>query len=210
MFKRLQYISQGPTAEQQYKNIEAALEAGCLWIQLRYKNAPAAELEELARKVKKLCDTKGAIFIINDNVELAARIDADGVHVGLDDMPVKEARDILGPKKIIGGTANTIEHVLQRVNEQCDYIGLGPFRFTTTKEKLSPVLGTEGYAAIMHQLKIKGHTTPVYAIGGILEEDVKNIIRTGVYGIAVSGVITNAANKKKTIEQLNTFLHERI
>ncbi|MGZ3930646.1 MAG: thiamine phosphate synthase [Bacteroidia bacterium] len=210
MYSRLQYISQGASVTEQFDNIGDALEAGCNWIQLRFKNASNEELVSLARATRQLCKAHKATFIINDHVMLAKALDADGVHLGLDDMPVSDARAVLGDKKIIGGTANTIGHVLQRVKEKCDYIGLGPFRFTTTKEKLSPVLGPEGYTAIMQELVKKKISVPVYAIGGILAEDIQPLMQTGVHGIAVSGVITTAANKQQTVEQLNTFLHERI
>jgi thiamine-phosphate pyrophosphorylase len=105
-----------------------------------------------------------ATFIINDNVHLAKQLDADGVHLGLSD---EEARLILGKTKIIGGTANTLK-MLQRTAENCDYIGLGPYQFTT-KQHLSPILGLEGYRSIIEQMKAK-HPNPIYAIGGITLE----------------------------------------
>ena len=207
MLSRLQYISQGITAEEQLINIQSALEAGCDWIQLRFKNVDDSVFSETAREVQSLCKKHQAIFIINDRVKLAAELDADGVHIGLEDMPVAEARKILGPVKIIGGTANTMEHVWMRVQEQCNYVGLGPFRFTSTKEKLSPILGVEGYRKIMLELQSKQTNIPVYAIGGIAPEDVETIMNTGVYGIAVSGVISHSTDKKQLIEHLNHSLH---
>ena len=207
MFSKLQYISQGKTSEEQLKNIQEALAAGCDWIQLRFKNSEVKQLIELAREVKILCALHNATFILNDNVEIAKEINADGVHLGLTDMQISDARKILG-NKIIGGTANTIEDVLTRIEEKCDYIGLGPFRFTTTKEKLSPVLGIEGYKKIMRKLYEKEISLPVFAIGGIVPENVPAILETGIYGIAVSGVITNHENKKELISQLNKYFYE--
>jgi len=93
------------------------------------------------------------------------------------------------------------------VEEKCDYVGIGPLRFTTTKEKLSPVLGIEGFQKTIVELKNKNIHIPVYAIGGIVLEDVNQLIQAGVYGIAVSGIITNHSDKKTLIEQLNTHLH---
>ena len=188
---KLQYISQGDTQEEQLNNIQKALEFGCRWIQLRFKKANAETLEQTALMAKELCKEFDAIFIINDHVTLAKKIVADGVHLGLTDTSIKEARELLGEEKIIGGTANTYEDVVQRFNEKCNYIGLGPYKFTSTKEKLSPIVGLEGYKKIISTLKSEGIEIPIFAIGGILEEDIDPIINTGIYGIAVSGLITN-------------------
>lgn len=209
MYSKLQYISQGDTAEKQLNNIHEALDAGCDWVQLRCKNELPEGIRRLAEKVKKLCTEYAATFIINDHPEIANQTDADGVHLGLDDMPIAEARTIVGDK-IVGGTANTLTHVLQRVEEGCNYIGLGPFRFTTTKEKLSPVLGLAGYENIMNELSKLGIEIPVFAIGGIVPEDIKSIIQTGVYGVAVSGVITHHPDKKILLQQINTSLYEAV
>ena len=210
MFSKLQYISQGSTATEQLYNIQQALGAGCNWIQLRYKNATTDEVTALAAQVKRLCTDHSATFIINDHPHIARTMDTDGVHLGLTDMPITKARQIVGSNKIIGGTANTLEDVLQRVEEGCSYIGLGPLRFTTTKEKLSPVLGLIGYEEIIEALKHRCITTPVYAIGGIVLEDIQAIMKTGVHGVAVSGIITNSPDKKLLIQQFNTFLYETV
>lgn len=207
MLAKLQYISQGSTAAEQVKNIQEALDAGCKWIQLRFKNASEYEVKAVAEKVKGWCAECNASFIINDHPQIAKEVDADGVHLGLSDMAVAEARKIVGDGKIIGGTVNTFEHVVQRSDEGCNYIGLGPFRFTTTKEKLSPILGTESYAAITEKMQQQKIFTPVFAIGGIGLNDVETILQTGVYGIAVSGVITNHPNKSQIVQQLNYYLY---
>jgi thiamine-phosphate pyrophosphorylase len=148
-----------------------------------------------------------AIFIMNDDAIIAKAIDADGVHLGLQDMTVKEARQILGEHKIIGGTANSLGDVLQRVGEGCDYVGLGPLRFTPTKEKLSPVLGLEGYKNIITALQQNNTNIPVFAIGGVVPEDVEGLMETGVYGVAVSGIVTVHPDRKLLIEQFNSLLY---
>jgi len=188
---KLQYISQGDTQEEQLNNIQKALEFGCRWIQLRFKKANAETLEQTALLAKELCQKFDALFIINDHINLAKKIDADGVHLGLTDSSIQEARELLGDKKIIGGTANSYEDVIQRYHEKCNYVGLGPYKFTITKEKLSPIVGLEGYKEIISKLENKGVEIPIFAIGGILEEDIDPILNTGIYGIAVSGLITN-------------------
>ena len=210
MFNRLQYISQGTTIEDQLYNIHQALDHGCDWIQMRFKNTTSEATYTFAEAVKILCQEYLATFIINDNVVLTKEIDADGVHLGLNDMAITKARELLGNNKIIGGTANTIENIQNHVLNGCDYIGLGPFRFTKTKEKLSPILGLEGYQKIVSQLEALQIKTPIYAIGGILIDDVESIINTGIHGIAVSGLITESGCKSKLITELNEKLYGHI
>jgi thiamine-phosphate pyrophosphorylase len=210
MYNQLQYISQGNTVEEQLHNIHKALDTGCDWIQLRFKNQNALKVFTLAEAVKIVCKEYLATFIINDNVHLAQQLDADGVHLGLSDMKVEEARILLGKTKIIGGTANTFEDVLQRTAENCDYIGLGPFQFTTTKQNLSPILGLEGYRSIINQMKIKNIQMPIYAIGGITLENIQDLMETGIHGIAVSGLITQSENPALLINQLNKKLYGTI
>ncbi|PXY45471.1 thiamine phosphate synthase [Flavobacterium hydrophilum] len=207
MFNKLQYISQGETAEKQLYNIHQALDAGCKWIQMRFKNQTFENRIILAEAVKNLCEEYLATFIVNDDVLLAHKIGADGVHLGLTDMNILAARAILGDTKIIGATANTFEDLLLQTKNGCDYIGLGPFQFTETKEKLSPILGAEGYVSILNKMKSENITTPVYAIGGITLENIESLMKTGVHGIAVSGMITKSLQKEKLVQQLNDKLH---
>lgn len=180
-----------------------ALEGGCRWVQLRMKEATEAEFMAAAAEIGRLCKEHGATFVLDDHVEWVEKTGADGVHLGKNDMPIDEARKILGNDKIIGGTANTFEDVERLYRQGADYIGCGPFRFTTTKKNLSPVLGLEGYQHIVDQMKSHGIDLPIVAIGGILESDIKSILATGVSGIAVSGGILNAENPA---EEMQRFL----
>lgn len=206
MLNRLYYISQGNSAEEHLTDLLQALEAGCKQVQLRLKHGSAEEQLRVARQVKTWCTFHDAKLIINDYIELAKAVDADGVHLGLTDTSVAEARKILGETKIIGGTANTLNDVLQRIEERCDYIGLGPLRFTTTKEKLSPVLDVEGYNAILSELKKKDLIVPVYAIGGIVLEDIPALKDVGVFGIAVSGMISKSEQKAHLVREIEQKL----
>lgn len=210
MYNKLQYISQGNTFKEQLDNIHNALDNGCSWIQLRFKTNDEKELYRLAESTKMACDEYLADYIINDHAHLAKEIDADGVHLGLNDMGIIEARSILGQTKIIGGTANTFEDILRRAAENCDYIGLGPFQFTITKQNLSPILGLEGYCSILEQMKTYGIKTPIYAIGGIGLYDIESLMTTGIHGIAVSGLITQSENPSELITQLNEKLYVSI
>lgn len=189
--EKLQYISQGNTHPEQEICIRKALDNGIKWVQVRWKNAPENELISLCEVSKQLCSEYQSVCIINDHVQIAKEIDADGVHLGLNDSSIEEARLILGENKIIGGTANTLSDVIQRIRESCDYIGLGPLRFTTTKEKLSPVLGFEGYQNIIDGLREKSIDVPkIFAIGSVNLEDILPLQESGIYGVAVSGLIT--------------------
>lgn len=206
MLHKLQYISQGNSAEEHITNIQSVLDAGVQLVQLRLKNIDDKTYSEYGKKAKELCSKYNAHLIINDNPLVAKNCSADAVHLGLNDMGIHEAVQVF-PGKIIGGTANTFEHIQQRCSENVDYIGLGPFRFTTTKEKLSPVLGTEGYKAIIAKMKEEKLEKPIYAIGGIELNDIAEIMNTGVYGIAVSGLLTKAADKKQLVKDINTILY---
>jgi thiamine-phosphate pyrophosphorylase len=207
MYNKLQYISQGESIEEQLYNIHQALDNGCDWIQMRFKKQKPKKTFVLAEAVKVLCEEYLATFIINDNVDLAKNFDADGVHLGLSDMGVAEARTILGKTKIIGATANTLEDIFSQVKNGCDYIGLGPFQYTKTKNNLSPILGLEGYQSIISDLKERQIEIPIYAIGGITLENVDDLMTTEIHGIAVSGIITKSDQKNKLITELNEKLY---
>lgn len=189
---QLQFISHQNEKMTYLDGIREALAGGCKWIQLRMKGATDEEVRPIALKVKKLCKEQNATFLIDDRVQLVKEVGADGVHLGKNDMPIAEARKILGDDFIIGGTANTFEDVKAHYEADADYIGCGPFRFTTTKEKLSPILGLEGYKEIIQKMKAENINIPIVAIGGITKEDIPDIMKTGVNGIALSGCILNA------------------
>jgi thiamine-phosphate pyrophosphorylase len=131
---------------------------------------------------------------VNDNLKIAKEAEADGVHLGKEDMDAMEARKIAGDNFIIGGTANTMEDIRVLNAKGVNYIGLGPFRFTSTKANLSPVLGLDGYKKIMQQCAVENISLPFIAIGGIQLNDVASLMNTGVYGIAISSAISNASD----------------
>lgn len=204
MIQPLQYISQAPKTGTHIDAIEQVLQAGGKWIQLRIKNQPEAEILPFAKAAQALCERYGAKLIINDYPHLAKAVNSYGVHLGLQDMPILEARKIIGKHQIIGGTANTFEHIRQRVTEGADYIGLGPFRFTRTKENLSPIVGLEGYQKLMQKVRKAGITTPIIAIGGIGANDIPAILETGIYGIAISAALTNLTETASVLEDINS------
>jgi len=190
MISKLHYISQAPEGGDHLWAIAHACKAGCDWVQLRMKDVSEEEYLEVAYRAKAICQTYQAKLIVNDKPEVALAVKADGVHLGKEDMHPKEARALLGPDFIIGATANTTEDIERAVLAGADYVGVGPFRFTKTKKKLSHILGQEGFAQIFEWIKQKEIRTPIVAIGGIVEEDVHALRQLGVHGIAISGLIT--------------------
>lgn len=199
---RMQFISHFTGQYDYLDSIAMALEGGCRWVQLRMKDATPEEILPIALEAQKLCKAKDATFIIDDHVELVKKIGADGVHLGKLDMPVGEARKILGDSFIIGGTSNTFEDIAMHAAAGADYIGCGPFRFTTTKKNLSPVLGLEGYQTLVAKMRENGLTLPIVAIGGINAADIPAIMRTGVSGIALSGTVLRAENPVSEMRKL--------
>lgn len=191
---RVQFITHFNDRYSYFDSAMLALEGGCKWIQLRMKDAAPSELEAEARRILPECRKRDAVLIIDDNLEVALRTGADGVHLGKTDMPVGEARRIAGEGFVIGGTANTFDDVERLSAAGADYIGCGPFRFTTTKRNLAPVLGHEGYADILSRMRRGGIMLPLVAIGGICTDDIPGLLRDGVQGIALSGSILRSAD----------------
>lgn len=201
IISKFQYITQEVKGSTHSELAESACKGGVDWVQLRIKNKSQDKCLEAAIKTEAICKKYHAKFIINDHVSIVKTVRADGVHLGQSDMSVREARTILGDSYIIGGTANTFEDIKKLANEGVNYIGLGPFRFTETKKNLSPLLGIEGYVRIMEECKKHNITIPIIAIGGITLTDVESIIKTGVYGIAVSSAINLSERKHETIKR---------
>ena len=190
--RAIQFITHETGSISYVEGARMALEGGCKWIQLRMKDASDDEVRQAAAEIQPMCKEHEAVFLLDDRVELAKELHADGVHLGKNDMPIDEARRILGEEYIIGGTANTFEDIQRIAAQGADYIGCGPFRFTTTKKNLAPVLGVEGYRDIIAKMRNAGINIPMVAIGGITPDDIDEILATGVQGIAVSGTVLNA------------------
>ena len=188
----LQFITHKAGGYDELSGAEAVLKGGCRWVQLRMKDASDEEFMAVGRKLAELCRSFGARLILDDRVHLVGEIGADGVHVGKNDMPVDEVRRLLGPGFIVGATANSFDDIASAAARGADYIGLGPFRFTQTKRKLSPILGLEGYRQLMSESRAAGILLPVVAIGGINSADIPDIMATGVHGVAISGGLLRA------------------
>lgn len=206
--KQIQFITHENNRFSYADGAEMALKGGCRWIQLRMKEASDTDFIAVAEKIASMCREYGATFILDDRVHLVKQCKADGVHLGRNDMPITDARAIFGSDVIIGGTANTIDDIERLWRDGANYIGCGPFRFTTTKKNLSQILGLDGYQYITNEMKQRGIQLPIVAIGGITAADIKPLLSTGIDGIAVSGAILNATNPSdemaEFIKTLNT------
>lgn len=207
MIERLQFISQETETITHLQCIEAACKAGLRWVQLRVKGREPAEVLEMALAARAICDHYGAKLIINDRPEIAIEAGADGVHLGKLDMPVAEARKLVGDM-IIGATANTIEDMEAHAASGADYIGLGPYRFTSTKKNLSPTLGLEGYERILARCRECNIRLPVVAIGGIRVEDIAGLMQAGLHAIAVSSLIARSENQQEIVEKIERELEK--
>lgn len=210
----LMFITHRTDRYTELDEVKMALEGGCTWIQLRMKDNLNLETAKAVSDYVRLNGFSTNSICINDNVEIAIKVHADCVHLGKNDMPVSEARKFLyehweEDMMSVGATANTFEDIVRADEEGAAYVGLGPFRFTETKKNLSPELGLEGYRHIMQQMKEENIKIPVFAIGGILLEDVKPLMETGITGIAVSGAIVHADNPvaetRRFVEEVNKY-----
>lgn len=204
----LQFITNDSNGYSHFEGARLALKGGCKWIQLRMKKSPKSEIIEVAKELKKECKKFDAILIIDDHVDIATEVKADGVHLGKGDMNPIEARQIMGEKYIIGGTANTYNDIENLVKANVDYIGLGPYRFTKTKENLSPILGIEGYREITAKCNDRGFKTPIVAIGGLNCDDIAGLIECGVSGVAMSSNILQAENPVRETEKILETLYK--
>lgn len=203
---KFQYITNYQSETSHLNQVKQVVKAGVNWVQYRPKNYDEETILVEGLEIAKFCKEEGFVFIMNDSVDFAVKLNADGVHLGKNDMSPLEARKVLGNTKIIGGTANTNKDIQDLVAQGVNYIGLGPYRFTKTKKKLSPVLGLNGYIEILNLLRKQGISIPIVAIGGIKELDTELLKNTGVHGVAVSSILSEAINiTLKTKELLNIF-----
>ena len=188
----LQFITHPSERYSIAEEVQMALEGGCKWIQLRLKDATDEEFRQTALEIIPMCKENEAFLVFDDRVELAMEMSVHGVHLGKNDMNPLVARETMGAEATIGCTANTAADIKAFRGWDVDYVGLGPFRHTTTKAKLSPLLGLEGYAAIVKEVRQADILLPIVAIGGITIDDIAPLMATGVNGVAMSGAIINA------------------
>jgi thiamine-phosphate pyrophosphorylase len=193
MLPRLYLITQPVKGISLEEEVEKACIGGVRLVQLRMKKTSSDEYLDMSIRIRAITKKYGSTLIINDNPNIARLCGADGVHLGRSDMSPPEARRLLNPGMILGGTADSFERIAE-IYPYVDYIGLGPYRFTTTKEKLSPILGIAGYQRILACMRKAKMDKPVFAIGGIVLNDIPDLLNTSVHGIALSSSIVKAAD----------------
>ena len=199
MIPKLHYISQGSSPASHLENIQKACSSGSELVQLRLKNVSEKKCLKLAKEAREITSNFQTRLIINDYYKIAKEVKADGVHLGKTDTCPTIARKHLYTWQLIGGTANTLQDCETLINKEVDYIYLGPFRCTTTKDNLPSVVGLNGYTAIIEALKTE---TPIIGVGGITTATVTDILKTGISGIAVSTEITRDFNTIRIFNQL--------
>ena len=176
---------------------EAALAGGATVIQFRDKEMKDSEAVVACREIYKLTKKKGVSFIVNDRVEVAKAVDADGVHLGQEDMSFSSARKILGKEKIIGISVETVEQALKAVEGGADYLGVGPIYPTATKPDAGKVLGIARLKEIRESVNI-----PIVAIGGINENNLEEVLKAGVDGVAVISAVVSAPDITEACRKL--------
>ncbi|MCI0448981.1 MAG: thiamine phosphate synthase [Chlorobi bacterium] len=186
-----------------YEITKMAIKGGADVIQLRDKSLPTGELIETAIKIKKLCSKHKVLFIINDRVDIALISKADGVHLGKQDISIKDTRKLLGKNKIIGGTAHSLKEAIKREKEGADYIGFGHIYPTESKLKKAKPKGINYLKRVVKKVKI-----PVLAIGGINQVNIKDVICTGVHGAAVIGAVVKSTSPVKAVKKLRNAIYE--
>lgn len=184
-----------------YEIAKMAVKGGADIIQFRGKDMPTGELIETAIKIRKLCNRNNVLFIVNDRVDVALISAADGVHLGSDDIPLKDARKLLGKNKIIGGTAHSFKEAVQSEKEGADYIGFGHIYRTRSKIKTDKPKGTAYLKKVVEKLKI-----PVFAIGGLNHANIKEVMKTGAHGAAVIGAVVKSSNPFKAVKVLKSMI----
>lgn len=183
--------------------IEAAIAGGATVVQYREKAASTRQMIAEAQALRELTRRAGVPLIVNDRLDVALAIDADGVHVGQDDMPAALARRLIGPDKILGVSAANLAEAMQAAQDGADYLGVGPIFATPTKPDAAPPIGMEGLRAICRQVAL-----PIVAIGGINAANAVDAIRAGAHGVAVVSAVVAAEDVAAAASQLRAMVAE--
>lgn len=197
-FGGLCFITDRSVCTSSYEDmVRSILEAGVTWVQYRDKEGPRRDIYRNALNLRSITKGYNAVFIVNDHTDIAFVTDADGVHLGQDDLPIQKAREIIGKNRLIGLSTHTIEQAIQAEASGADYIGFGPIFHTATKDA-----GTPRGIPILHQLR-RQVRIPIVAIGGITLENVRSVLETGIDAVAVATAILKGNMKENAGKFLN-------
>jgi len=183
--------------------VRAAIQGGATVVQYREKEARTRRMVEEARALRELCQAMGVPFIVNDRVDVALAVQADGVHLGVDDMPVAIARRLLGPERLIGFSPETLEQARAAEADGADYLGVGAIFGTGTKPDAGQGIGLEGLHEVIAAVSI-----PVVGIGGINAHNAAQVIQTGAAGIAVASAVVAAEDVEAAAQRLRSRIEE--
>ncbi|NOY85009.1 MAG: thiamine phosphate synthase [Nitrospirae bacterium] len=189
-----------------FEGLREAISGGLKFVQYRDKSRARGEMFQIAKQIREITNTGGAHLIINDEIDLALAVKADGVHLGQDDFPVKMARQLLGKTAVIGLSTHNLAQACEAATQTIDYIGFGPIFSTTTKKDHDPTVGISKIVAIRKQISL-----PIYAIGGIQFPALQNIINAGASGVAVASALKDATRDTISLwqETLKNALKKR-
>lgn len=190
--EKLHFITHDIPQHTHIEQVQLACEAGAKWIQYRCLSKADDELLADLNVIAEVCDDWGATLIVTNHIHLKGKADIQGFHI--EDMAADfiALREQIGEEFTLGGSANTIDHLIRLANEGADYAGFGPFKLTTTKPNDLPLLGIKGYADAIAKLKSEDIDFPILAVGGVSLTDVAELLNTGIYGVAVSSAIHQA------------------
>ena len=194
------YVITDRTLARGRPDIEIAREAiagGATALQLRWKTGPLSEALQIGRALQALCRAAGVLFIVNDRVDLALALEADGVHVGVNDLPVPETRKLVGESMVVGFSPESLEQAVEAEAAGADYLGVGPVYPTATKPDAGPAVGLEHLAEIARAVHI-----PVVGIGGITAANAAAVIEAGAVGVAVISAVVGAEDVRGAARQL--------
>ncbi len=177
--------------------VRAAIRGGATVVQLREKKAPTRQLIQLGQALHAITQRAGIPLIVNDRLDVALAIDAEGVHIGPDDMPLSLARCLIGPDRIVGVSAGTVEEALQAERDGADYLGVGDVYGTSSKPDADAPIGVEGIAAIACSVAI-----PLVGIGGVTPNNAAAVIAAGADGVAVISAVIGAVDPEAAARQL--------
>ena len=183
---------------------EMACAGGADAVQLRDKTLAPHTFAAVAACVREICRAHGTTFIVNDYAEIARSVEADGVHVGPDDLSIAEARAIVGTRALVGASTGTLEDVVRAQDEGADYAGFGHIFATTSKNKTTQPAGLDALARVAQRVRI-----PVIAIGGITEANAASVLETGAWGIAVIGAVCASDDPRAATARLRSLVHSR-
>ncbi len=192
--EKLHFITHDIPKSSHIEQVQVACEAGAKWIQYRCLSKADGELLADINVIADICDDWGATLIVTNHVHLKGKADIQGFHIEDMNADFIALRKEIGEEFTLGGSSNTVDNLIRLAKEGVDYAGFGPFKITTTKPNKSPLLGLNGYATAITELKVLEIELPILAVGGVTLNDIPFLMKTGIFGIAASSAINQAEN----------------